>query len=69
MIDQTVIQELMGIVGEDNVLHNKADLQTYEYDAYLEKSLPDVVVFVKSAQEVAAVVKLANRQDLSLIHI
>lgn len=67
MIDQTVIQELMGIVGEDNVLHNKADLQTYEYDAYLEKSLPDVVVFVKSAQEVAAVVKLANRQDIPFV--
>ncbi|MBE3075144.1 MAG: FAD-binding protein, partial [Actinobacteria bacterium] len=67
MIDQTVIQELMGIMGEDNVLHKKADLQTYEYDAYLEKSLPDVVVFVESAQEVAAVVKLANRQDIPFV--
>src|SRR5450759_551423 len=67
MIDQTVIKELMGIVGEDNVLDKKADLQTYEYDAYLEKSLPDVVVFVESAQEVAAVVKLANRQDIPFV--
>src|SRR5665648_1376 len=67
MIDQSVIQELKGIVGEDNVLHNKADLQTYEYDAYLEKSLPDVVVFVNSAQEVSDVVKAANRAQVPFV--
>ncbi|HZJ03458.1 MAG TPA: FAD-linked oxidase C-terminal domain-containing protein [Thermoleophilia bacterium] len=67
MIDQSVIQELKGIVGEDNVLHNKADLQTYEYDAYLEKSLPDVVVFVDSTQEVSDVVKAANRAQIPFV--
>ncbi|GAB4254032.1 MAG: FAD-linked oxidase C-terminal domain-containing protein [Thermoleophilia bacterium] len=67
MISQTVLEELKGIVGRDNVLHKKADLQTYEYDAYLEKSLPDVVVFVESTEQVSGVVKVAHREGIPFV--
>ena len=49
------------IVGTDDVLFRTADLQTYEYDGYLERSRPDAVVFVESTEEVASVMRAAHR--------
>jgi glycolate oxidase len=53
-----LVRELRAVVGRENVLDRMVDLQTYEYDAYLERSLPLAVVFVRSTAEVSAVVKL-----------
>jgi glycolate oxidase len=33
MIDKSIINQLKGIVGEENVLTQKVDLVTYSYDA------------------------------------
>ena len=49
------------IVGTDDVLWKQPDLQTYEYDGYLERSRPDAVVFVESTDEVASVMSTAHR--------
>ena len=67
MVTQAVIADLREIVGEQNVLWKKADLQTYEYDAYLEKRMPDVVVFVSSTDEVAAVIKIAHSLGIPFV--
>jgi glycolate oxidase len=57
----SVLKELRGVVGRESVLHEFVDLQTYEYDAYGERSLPGAVVFVHSTAEVSAVVKILDR--------
>ena len=67
MVTQALIADLREIVGEQNVLWKKADLQTYEYDAYLEKRMPDAVVFVSSTEEVAAVIKIARSLGIPFV--
>jgi glycolate oxidase subunit GlcD len=49
------------------VLENPVDLQTYEYDAYLERSLPRAVVFVRSTAEVSAVVKVLAEERVPFV--
>lgn len=67
MTSERIVRELQGVVGGDNVLWRKADLQTYEYDAYLEKAMPEVVVLVDSADQISAVVKIANRERIPFV--
>jgi glycolate oxidase len=54
----SLLKELRRVVGRENVLDSQVDLQTYEYDAYGERSLPSAVVFVHSTEQVVAVVKV-----------
>ena len=56
-MDDALLKELRGIVGRDNVLAGTVDLQTYEYDAWGERSLPRAVVFLRSTAEAVSVVK------------
>jgi len=61
------IQDLKRHLGKEQVLHEKEDLYTYGYDATPELSgLPDVVVFPRTAEEVAYVVEFANENGLPL---
>ena len=59
------IRELEQRLGKEQVLHETEDLHTYGYDATPElKSLPDVVLFPRTAEEVAYVVEFANQNGL-----
>jgi glycolate oxidase len=58
---------LRAIVGPENVLDRLVDLQTYEYDAYLERSVPRAVVFVHSTQEVSGVLKLLAGEGIPFV--
>jgi glycolate oxidase len=62
-----LVRGLRTIVGRDDVLDRLVDLQTYEYDAYGERSLPRAVVFVHSTAEVSAVVKLLSRERIPFV--
>lgn len=64
---KTPADELRAIVGAANVLDRPVDLQTYEYDAYLERSLPRAVVFVRSTAEVSAVVKVLAHEGIPFV--
>src|SRR4051794_41916410 len=61
-----VISELRQILGADAVLDRYEDLLVYEYDAYQDRSLPQVVVRPASGEEVAAIVRLASRERLAI---
>ncbi len=50
------------IVGRENTLTDREELTCYGYDASKLRALPDVVVFPGSMEEVAALIKLANRK-------
>jgi glycolate oxidase len=67
-MDLKLLQELQSIVGKKGVFVNDADLMVYECDAYVAaKQKPQAVVFPTSTEEVAAVVRLANRHNLPVV--
>ena len=61
-----IIGELRAILGPDAVLDRYEDLLVYEYDAYMDRSLPQVVVRPTSGEQVAAVVRVAARERLAI---
>jgi glycolate oxidase len=62
-----IIPELNALLGAENVLSAAEDLRLYEYDGSVEKALPDVVVFPRTAEEVSRIVKIATRHNLPIV--
>lgn len=62
-----LVRELRTLLGEDGLLHRPEDVIVYEYDYGLDRAVPDAVVFPSSAEQVAAVVKIARRYSLPLV--
>jgi glycolate oxidase len=62
-----IVEQLGTIVGARYVLHSTYDLMMYEYDASIERGKPDIVVLPASAEEIAAIVKLAQRYQLPVV--
>ncbi len=62
MLRPEVVVQLKTIVGSDHVATDRQDLICYAYDATQMEFLPDAVVHPGSTEEVAAVLKLANRE-------
>jgi glycolate oxidase len=56
-----LLRELRRVAGRRWVLHAPEDLLVYEYDATIERGLPEAVVLPASAGEVAGVVRAARR--------
>jgi glycolate oxidase len=67
MADPKLLRQLQAIVGREAVLHAPEDLLVYEYDATIERGLPDAVVLPTSAEQVSRVVKLARRYGLPVV--
>src|SRR4030065_2788891 len=59
MLSESVIRNLQGIAGRDNVLTSKEDRLYYAYDATNQIFLPDAVVFPSNVEDVSKVLKLA----------
>jgi glycolate oxidase len=66
-ITEETLQALRDVVGAENVLWKRPDLQTYEYDAYFDKSLPGVVVFVEDTAQVSSVVKVLHEAGIPFV--
>ncbi len=67
-ISLDLVQQLRRIVGSDGVLSAHADLVVYECDGFvIEKNCPDVVVFPRTTQQVAEVVKLCNEAGVPFL--
>ncbi len=62
-----VVQELSALLGSRYVLHSPYDLMLYEYDASIDRSMPDVVVLPASTEDVAAIVKIAARHHVPVV--
>lgn len=62
-----LIRELEAIVGKGNVLHDRASLAVYEYDASLFKGKPDAVVFPSTTEQVSRIVRLGNRERIPFL--
>jgi glycolate oxidase len=64
MLTPNVLKELAAIFGPERCKTAKEDLLTYSYDACIYEFLPEAVVFPKTTEETAALVKLAASNDL-----
>jgi glycolate oxidase len=64
-MDQTFLNELRAIVGDDGLRDSAAQKHVYAFDAYtLEKTLPGVVVLPRNTDEVAAIARLCHRHKV-----
>lgn len=64
-VSSEVLAELKSILGEKNVTVDPDKLHTYSHDEVTETRyhhMPEAVVFPENAEQVAAVIKLANRE-------
>jgi len=61
MVSPTIIRQLEGIVGKERCLTAEEDRMVYSHDVYCE-SKPEVVILPTNREEVAEVLKLANRE-------
>src|SRR5438874_13761257 len=62
-----VVHELSTLLGAPYVLHTPYDLLLYEYDASIDRSMPDIVVFPACTQDVVAIVKIAARHNVPVV--
>jgi glycolate oxidase len=56
------------LLGTEGVLSTYSDLVVYECDGFvIEKNCPDVVVFPRTTEQVAAIVRLCNQYDVPFL--
>jgi len=60
----SLIKDLQSAIGVKSVLHAPEDLLVYEYDATIERGLPEAVVLPETTEEVAAAVCVAKRHGV-----
>jgi glycolate oxidase len=62
---EKVLGDLKALLGPRGVLHEEGDLALYEYDGSIEKGRPDFVVFPQTTAHVAAIARIATREQVS----
>ncbi len=63
-----LLNDLRAAVGIENLLHQHDERMVYECDGYvIEKSVPDVVVFPTSTEQVVSVVNACNRHGVPFV--
>jgi glycolate oxidase len=67
-ITPAILSDLIAILGSENVLSRRDEMLVYECDGYMvEKSVPDLVVFPTSTEQVVEVVKLCSRHQIPFV--
>jgi glycolate oxidase len=67
VLRKKVVHQLTDIVGQEHISTDQEDLICYSFDATNEQFLPSAVVFPESAQEISAILKLANKEQFPVI--
>jgi glycolate oxidase len=60
------LRELQAAIGKRWVLHAPEDLLVYEYDATIERGMPEAVVLPANTEEVAAAVRIARKHGMAV---
>lgn len=66
-MQRAIINQLAVIVGRDNLLASPEDLRCYSYDGTGRVFLPEAVALPGSAEEIAAIVRLANTHGFPVV--
>jgi len=67
MISDTIKMEMRAIVGDEWFLDTPEDLITYSYDGFLPEFRPDAVIVPGDRDEIAGIMKIANRERINII--
>lgn len=67
MIAEAVRRELVEALGPKALLDREEDLRLYEFDGGVDKARPDVVVFPRSAEQTAAIARIAQKHKVPLV--
>jgi glycolate oxidase len=67
MIPEPVKRRIATIVGRAGLLDRPEDLMLYEYDGSVDKARPDLVVFPRSTEEVAEIVRIAAHHNIPVV--
>ena len=59
-----ITPKIKEIVGKDNVFDDKVECLCYSRDMSVHQGVPDLVVFVKTTEQVAAIMKLAHAEKI-----
>ena len=63
-----LVEDLVRLLGAESVLAAHSELVVYECDGFvIEKNCPDVVVFPRTTEQVAEVVRLCNRYEVPFL--
>jgi glycolate oxidase len=68
-VTKKIVDELIQIIGERFVLVDEEKLEPYSHDEVADKeysSMPEVVVKPRTTEEIAEIVKLANREKIPI---
>src|SRR5258708_5698435 len=64
----SLVEQFRQIVGAQSVLSAHAEMVVYECDRFtIEKNCPDVVVFPRTTEHIAAIVQLCNRHGVPFL--
>ena len=66
-MQEGVKETLIEIVGEKNYTDSLIDMVSYSYDASEHRQRPSCGVWVETAEQVAAIFRLANKENLPVI--
>ncbi len=67
MIPEHILAEIREIVGSSRLLLAPDELEEYGKDATKLSRSPDAVVFPRSAREISSLMRLANREGISVV--
>lgn len=67
MLNSEIIRELKRAAGGRNVVTDIAGRFAYAYDSQPEKGMADAVVHVTSAEEIAAVIRIADKYGIPVV--
>lgn len=66
-LDSRILIKIQSLLPADGVLSDPLDRKLYEYDGGVDKSIPDVVVFPRTTEDVVSLVKLARQENLAIV--
>src|SRR5437879_5121664 len=67
MLPPQAKKELAAMLGPRGYLDRPEDLLLYEYDGSVDKARPELVVFPRTTEEVAAIVKITARHKVPIV--
>jgi glycolate oxidase len=67
MIPDKARQALIELLTPNGMLERPEDLKLYEYDGSVDKAAPEMVVFPRSTEDVAAIVKITREHDIPIV--
>jgi glycolate oxidase len=69
LVTKELVEQLQGIVGEKFVFHDPEKMEPYSHDEVTDSKymkMPEAVVFPENAEQIAAIVKLANQANVPI---